>query len=401
MTKLLLSFLIPLCAVQAVNAENSIFAGGDGSQAAPWQISNSEQITKMAEVLEHGKFTYFELAADIDMSGIQWTPLNYEGPYDLGIIFDGKGYTIENLTVNTEVYPSFFGVLYGECRNVFFKDASITQNYGYCAGIITSYAGTGGKPALIERCKVSGVITTTSVSAPQTGGIAGIAREGKILDCYADVTLRREKTKANVGIGGIVGLVREKGHVENCYATGSVDAIRWDNAGGVYGRANDNCGWTIKNNIGAMSSVIGAWASNRVGGRTIKKTGGNILGTNYGWTGTQLIVYKDSDENPCKPYDIDNQGNENDRTEKGIDTDNVTDAAKALGWNPEIWDFSTAMPTLQWEKRQQSGIENIRIEDTIDTAPIYYNLGGMRVEAPVKGQLYIMQKGLKSQKIIY
>ncbi len=332
---------------------NQPFEDGNGSADSPYQIATKRQMDNMHNVLEHGKSVYFELVKDIDMSGVDWIPLNYASPYDYRIVFDGKGHTISNFTCDYASYASFFGVLYGECRNVFFKDVSITAVGGSCTGTIGGYVGTGNLPGLVEQVKVTGTLRSLTNNHTQLGGIAGQTREGTIRNCYVDVTMVRDTYKANQGCGGIVGQVRTLSSIENCYAMGSIDVIRYDNAGAVWGRTESkDITFSITGNIGAMSKIIGNWSSGRVGGRTDRRkvTGTAVLSDNYGWTGTVMELYKDNETNTSPAYKDGYGGSsELDCVFDGADTGSVCEAAKKIGWDESIWDLSGEYPRFVWE----------------------------------------------------
>lgn len=327
---------------------NTPFDSGSGSAEDPYVITSRRHLSNIQASLVADQTVYFELGADIDMAGIDWTPLNYASPYNLRIVFDGKGHTLSNFHCSYPDYPSFFGVLYGECRNVFFDKARIIQETKEsCFGVIAGYVGTGGKPGLVEQVRVDGELISGASTSPQMGGLGGQLNEGTIRNSYANVTMTRHQIKANVGCGGIAGRVRTNSTIENCYATGSIDVIKYDNAGSIWGRAEDNQKWTLRNNIGWMSSITAAWASNAVGGRTINKAGNNTLGENYGNKDIVLTLYQDN--TPSQPYDENYKGSLADRSIAGTPTGDIIDAARKLGWDETVWDLTGDMPRLRWE----------------------------------------------------
>lgn len=158
--------------------------------------------------------------------------------------------------------------------------------------------------------------------------------EGTVRNTYADVTLVCQKAQWNVGCGGIIGQFKANATVEYCYATGSIDAIKYNTVGGIWGYADNNLGWTLRNNIGWMSSLTGAWASNRVGGRT-KYDSGNTLGNNYGRRDCVLTLFEN--DNPSPAYTEAYKGRVGDQSIEGTLSDNIIDAAKALGWDETIY----------------------------------------------------------------
>ena len=141
----------------------------------------------------------YVLAADIDLGGLDWTPLAFSGT------LDGRDHTIYNLTVSAPgaetrttrdgnlkpydtVFAGLFSVLEGaEVRDVHLKGAYVSvETEAHCfaallAGCIDHSSITGcsveGRAAMIGRSVMVGV-----------GGLAGYGC-GSITDCRADVEL--------------------------------------------------------------------------------------------------------------------------------------------------------------------------------------------------------------------
>ena len=127
----------------------------------------------MSELLVPQTKVYFRLKADIDMTGIDWVPLNFASPYENLIDFDGNGHTISNFTSTFANYPSFFGVLYGSCHDVTFTNAVIESAVGGATGIIASYCGTTNMPGEAHRVHVQGRVTSPGGNKNGTGGLFG------------------------------------------------------------------------------------------------------------------------------------------------------------------------------------------------------------------------------------
>ena len=64
----------------ADEAQNAHYAGGKGTKASPWIIKTADQLACLAGDLAEGTIRYAKLDADIDMTGIDWTPLNNVDP---------------------------------------------------------------------------------------------------------------------------------------------------------------------------------------------------------------------------------------------------------------------------------------------------------------------------------
>ena len=61
----------------------SHYASGKGTEAKPWVIVSPEQMSFIKDDLAAGEKRWFKLGADIDMTGIDWEPLNAASPYDM------------------------------------------------------------------------------------------------------------------------------------------------------------------------------------------------------------------------------------------------------------------------------------------------------------------------------
>ena len=241
----------------------SHYASGKGTESKPWVITTADQMLYIAEDLLSGATRYFKLGADIDMTGIEWTPLNTASPYDKQIHFDGDGHTISNFTCaadeSGETYPSMFGVLYGTVCNVKFVNASISSNQSTACGVVAGYCGTSGKPGkmenvhvegtvtnsgayagigglcgklsdngLIKGCSMKGTITSTGTKNG-VGGIVGIPQNSEIALTWADVTI----TNNGNYVGGIIGYENGKMNIHDCWSSGSITSNQ--RIGGIAG----------------------------------------------------------------------------------------------------------------------------------------------------------------------
>ena len=323
---------------------NTPFAGGDGTKNDPYQIGTSRHIQNMSTVLEEGTAVYFELIDDIDMEGIDWIPLNYADPYMKIVHLDGNGHTIHNFFSSYASYPSFFGVLYGECRDIRFLNARIDgSDTSSSGGIIGGYIGTSGKPGLVENTYVQGSVYAVNQTA--NGGIAGQINTGTVRNCYADVTVetKDEYMFANYGIGGIVGDMKNNATVENCFVTGKILGKYNYNAGGVAGRSNDGTNVILRNNISWVTEVNGRVAVGSVTGRWQTKTG--TAENNYSNASADVTTYA----NDGTGEEIGNYGagSTTDYADFGTTTAEPCRAASELGWDTSIWDLTGETPQLK------------------------------------------------------
>lgn len=225
-----------------LNAENwNTVLEGAGTESDPYRLSTTRDLLAMKSALVKEHMTYFKLMNDIDMSSIEnWDPLNPDEPYDLGIVFDGGGHSLKNLTSKEKHYSSFFGVLYGKCYNVKFVDAEIVSASNSGAGIIGGYIGTGGKPAIVSGVEASGIVTCNG-KGQSVGGLGGNAREATIENCTVNVTVSNPMGDGvnRTATGGVVGKTIDSAvKIKNCVVRGIVEITKGVNntyTGGIVG----------------------------------------------------------------------------------------------------------------------------------------------------------------------
>ena len=206
------------------------------------------------------------LTADIDLKGIDWTPIGKDDNKAYTGTFDGNGKTITGLTVTgSDQYAGLFGYIGsgGTVKNVVLEGVQIESDNssGYAGGVAGDSWGT------IENCSVSGSVSGTTFA----GGVVGSQWGGSITGCNSSATV-----KGVIFAGGIAGETNSGASLTGCYATGDVtvenDGTNNSHAGGVVGY---NGGGTLTACY-ATGSVTGSGSGTiYVGG----VTGSNNLGT--------------------------------------------------------------------------------------------------------------------------
>jgi len=219
----------------------------DGTTAAKaYLIADKYQLNAMHDEVIAGSKRYFKLVADIDMSGISWTPLCVSSPYDLIIDFNGNSKTISNLSSSGK-YASFAGVLNGAVYDVVFDSATISSTAEKC-GVVAGFLGTTAESGVSATCH--GVTVKNSAitnTARHCGGIAGIAQvlSEAIDDCHVLNTTVTGKPGDNqdARAGGLLGEIVSPLVCSNCSAT-DVTVSGSKNVGGLIGVAYgtvENC----------------------------------------------------------------------------------------------------------------------------------------------------------------
>ena len=375
------------------------YASGTGVAGDPWVITTPEHMSHIFEDMAAGECRYFRLGADIDMTGMEWTPLNTVSPYDKGIDFDGDDHTISNFncTTWTGSYASFFGVLYGKCYDVKFVNATVrTTKDG--SGILGGYGGVNDLPCEVSRVHVQGSIEGKG----KIGGLFGNGRGCVITACSADVVINGpngQKCGGLVGTdvgraitirdswsagsivstasicGGIVGeLVVEGSSIYNCYSTASVTTQYL--FGGIVGRAvanqkatAANCtsydpknhvekciAWNtlLKSNCGdagehySNGAVVGATAVKNYLAGCIRKPDLDFQDcTKNAELGT-YVPFDQEDSDPDHPM-VGGAGTfafaYHGKAAAAGKT--VSQVAKDLGWSETVWDLSGEFPKLK------------------------------------------------------
>lgn len=188
------------------------FAAGDGTQGAPYQISSAGELANLAKMVSGGETyesTYFELTADIDLGGKEWTPIGTKDSQFAGK-FSGNGKTIRNLTVGGGDNNGLFSYSSGEIKNLYLEkiDITTTMNAG---GVCAFNSGT------IEGCGVlSGTIICSNPNGGQLGGIC-MENSGTISRCFSNASVKGATS------AGIVYINRGIGVVQDCYNTGTLE----------------------------------------------------------------------------------------------------------------------------------------------------------------------------------
>lgn len=225
-----------------------LFAGGEGTESAPYLIASAKHLDNMRLVMDHNVKRYFRLINDIDMESYlathPWAPLNMESPYDMPVNLDGDGFTIDHFKVvtsdDTHKQTGFFGLLYGEVYDLSFTNAVVNNTYGKPTGILAGYCGYDAKVARVWNVHVQGTLNyNSSLSGADghgpVGGMAGRVNNAFIDSSSADCVVYSTKNYA----GGLFGIDwGTASTIRNCWTSGSVRGDQ--RVGGI-------CGGLIKN----------------------------------------------------------------------------------------------------------------------------------------------------------
>ncbi len=222
--------IFSLVCVLAMLLSMSAFAGAE--ETGVITVSSAEELAAVAQNLSAN----YVLAADIDLSGTEWTPIGTyvpsgESPEEQEIpsadaaftgSFDGAGHTISNLTVKGEsgMAIGLFGCISeADVGNFTLKNADVEGSIMVADAIGYSYCSTVHDITLVDG-KVTAYAGELSGEG-MYGGIVGAGMCGRIVGCSAEARITIPDMSANAGI---VGGGLELTSLSDCSATGSVTA---------------------------------------------------------------------------------------------------------------------------------------------------------------------------------
>ena len=146
------------------------------------------------------------LTADINMNGIDWTPIGTKNKAFQGE-FDGRGHVITNLTVNDTSleYAGLFGYVSR------FSNPAVIKNLGV-VGDFTGGEYVGGIAGYSEESEISNCFFIGTVSGKNTNGIANEDKdtiEKNVKNCYfqSDSTDTNARTKTQFESGEVAELL--------------------------------------------------------------------------------------------------------------------------------------------------------------------------------------------------
>ncbi|NHN33062.1 immunoglobulin-like domain-containing protein [Paenibacillus agricola] len=316
-----------------VQAAYSFSGGGDGTSGNPYIIKTAADLDHIRD----GLTLSYKLQADINLSAFgNWQPIGPGSGNPFKGNFDGAGYTINGLTINSSNSNiGLFGYANGAAtfknvrlENIDITSSSASANIGGLIGFSSSSQITIDHISVTGELKgvgfTAGGLVGQSLSTltnsesharlnfryTNTGGLVGYnSWDSVIKESYASGDV-----SSNSAIGGLVGNL--DGRIENSYATGNVSGTTANHTGGLVGTS---FGGTIVNSYAA-----------------------GIVSSGSGLKGG-LVGNEDISPNVTSSYwnVSDNPGLQTVGSASGTDGAVIKNAMKQMatygGWNPTIW----------------------------------------------------------------
>ncbi|MDR2883846.1 MAG: InlB B-repeat-containing protein [Deferribacteraceae bacterium] len=282
-----------------ITEDTSFYAirDGDGTaEATPKIINNAAEL---AAINLNG---HYKLIGDIDLAGVNWTPIGTNAPFTG--TFDGAGFTIRGLSVNSNNYAGLFGNIGSgaKIRNLNVDSAAIagTANAGIIAGIVVgglidgctvsgTVAGNGGATggiagelsnATIQNSSSNAIVSNSSPLG--TGGVVGVATNSTI-----KATSSHNNVSGEVTVGGIVGIMDGSNVINSMFSADVICANSY--CGGIVGQMLPNS--AVQNNfsddiivtaLATYGEVVGHVADGSVDGNAVRNFKGSVVGSSSG-----------------------------------------------------------------------------------------------------------------------
>lgn len=248
--KILSIFLAVALIFSASSVTASAYATGVGTENSPYQITTAQEL----QDINNDVTAHYILMADIDLTGMDFTPIGNADSGAFSGSFDGNGYTVSNLDVFTGKYAGFFGCNEGTVKNV-----TLSNIYVYGTRYVGGVVGENTSVGVIENCRVlsGNVESDGGLNDVNIGGICGY-NSGKIAGVNSNgANISANTSDVNAYAGGLVGYSSADLVLENCYNTGNIfsdSAGSYSFSGGLVGYAASTVTISNSYNTGNVSS---------------------------------------------------------------------------------------------------------------------------------------------------
>ena len=225
------------------------YAGGSGTQEAPYLVSTAAQIRKAAGETNN-KGVYYKLTNDIYLNGDEttdWATFDWDSATGLNVWFARR-----NLDAADQFNGNFDGCGY-TVYGIYYKDSLDNQGGTRCALFPVTGPNAVISNVIIRESFIQSNYSAGSVIGETTTN--GAEYKAYVSGCYADNTVI---VTGYAYAGGIVG-TGQRTDFNNCGFTGTVSTVTGTNASGIMGDI-----WSLgtMNNCYAVNYQISANMNN-------------------------------------------------------------------------------------------------------------------------------------------
>ena len=280
-----------------------VVLAGKGTEAEPYLIKDVKELEAFRNSVNGGETRYsapgvwVALGADIDLEGLNWVGIgSVTAEHGFMGNFDGKGFKIQNLTINEPAldsdgyaYAGFFGVTEGTdkdnqntIKNLTIENVTITTT-----GHIVSAAIAYPYYTIVDNVKVCGKIEIKGGN--YTAGVLAYTRRCVNASYLSIVGNDGSFVKGNQIVGGVISDIQMNGGLTAVYSNFSAEGITVSgtkSVGGISGiiatqtlngaavkkvtlNSEDGFAGIVAGRLGGPSTITGVVAENVTGATTL------------------------------------------------------------------------------------------------------------------------------------
>ncbi len=262
----------------AINPEEALFSGGQGTKDNPWRIATPDDLVQMAELVNgesSADYTsgFYRQIRDINMQESSPACIGSTSALPFKGVYDGGSYTISNLSpvpASGEA-AGLFGYTDGATISDLSIDGYTNNGHDGNQGVIVGYS----KSSTISNVHVNAQVDFEKCAC---GGIAGYVDGGSIKDCSVEGFIHNEDTGTFQGVtvvscvGGVAGYLGNAS-ISNCTFKGNVTS-KGEQLGGIVGQINngtvEDCTVVAGSTVTGDNYYVGGIAGEMLTGGTIK-----------------------------------------------------------------------------------------------------------------------------------
>lgn len=193
-----------------VGKNQSPFNGGDGTEAAPYEIVNASQLYAIRFDLDAN----YVLTSNVDLKELKMDMggSTYNGWRPIGVLTNSKD--VDKNTDHMDMEKAFSGTLDGGNYTISNVDVTTDGDMLAVGGVISCSTGT------VKNLSVENVTVTGDKTAMTSGGVVGYAMAGTV----SGITLKGINTITGINCtGGIVG--GSQAEISNCTVEGTTEIV--------------------------------------------------------------------------------------------------------------------------------------------------------------------------------